>query len=78
MKTWPIWMEGFHVMEGVCHAKYCGEWPGDTFAAACAAWAAQEDPGPCYQGMQLYDKARNTWWGCRLFDNERDARAIFG
>lgn len=79
MFTFPIWIEGSATNgEGRVAARYEGEWPGETFAEACAAWAKQKDAGPAYRGMDLFDPQRLTWWGCRLFDNEAAARKVFG
>jgi hypothetical protein len=31
-----------------------------------------------HRGYGNYDEKRNAIWGCRLFDNEADARKDFG
>lgn len=48
-------------------------WEGNTFQEACenALITLNWD-------MRYYDKQRNTYWGCRFFDNEAQARKSFG
>ena len=72
MKKYQVWMEGFHVMEGHATAEFLGEYEAETFLEACQK-AADDHPG--YGG---YSPERNCIWGCRLFDNETDARRDFG
>lgn len=69
---YSIWMEGFQVMEGKATAEFLGEYEADTFLEACQM-AADDHPG-----YGNYDPKRNCIWGCRLFDNEKDARGTFG
>ena len=70
--VYEVWMEGFHVMEGRGKATLLGKYEANSFLEACQK-AADEHPG-----YGNYDKKRNTIWGCRLFDNEFDARKSFG
>lgn len=48
-------------------------WEGETFQKACenALRTLKWD-------MSYYNKERNTYWACRFFDNEIDARNSFG
>ena len=69
---YSIWMEGFHIMEGKATAEHLGDYEADSFLDACQL-AADEHPG-----YGEYDAERNCIWGCRLFDNEIDARKSFG
>lgn len=72
MKLFDIWMEGFHINEGRTPGMYCGQYSGNTFQEACAKWNDLcGEPG-------YYDASRNTYYGCRFFDNEADARRSFG
>lgn len=72
MKTWPIWSEGYAATGDSSDATYHGEWPGETFRDACVAWSKS-----C-AAPQLFDAERLTYWGCRLFASEAEARATFG
>ena len=69
---YSVWMEGFHIMEGHGLAEYLGDYEANSFLEACKL-AADDHPG--YGG---YNPEYNTIWGCRLFDNEEDARRSFG
>lgn len=73
MKKWHVWMEGFEATGNSKPAEYGGEFEGDTFADACENWLKSAG-----MNEQLFDKARLTYWGCHLFDNEADARQKFG
>jgi len=46
--------------------------PRQNFAEACAVWN-REKGHPGY-----FDPERLTYWGCRFFDNEHNARKSFG
>lgn len=68
-----IWSEGY-VATGehgtaVCH----GDVAAPTLQDACDKLAAQD---PSFRAH--YDRGRMTFWGCRLFDNEADARRSYG
>ena len=53
-------------------AGFLGTYNADSFLEACKmAWND-------HRGYGNYDEERNTIWGCRLFDNEADARKDFG
>ena len=70
---YEVWMEGFHVMKCYALAECLGVYDAESFLDACQQ-AVKANPG--YE--ILYDKKRNTVYGCRLFDNEADARKSFG
>lgn len=73
-KQITLWMEGFHVMEGSAQAQYCGCYQADTLEEAVKLWVA-ENPR---ERTGLTNLNSLTYWGCRFFDNEKDARATFG
>ena len=52
----------------------CTLWKGDSFRGACVNALKSLD----WEMDHYYDYARNTYWGCRFFDNEQDARKSFG
>jgi len=71
---YDIWMEGFMFsMDERAEASYLGQSEGATFKDAVIAW---------YEKNPLRKHSFNpdnlTDWGCRLFDNEVDARRNFG
>ena len=68
-----IWSEGFIVMEARDGASCMGKSKGRNFREACKNFMKHHDPKNEY-----YDSKNNTYWGCKLFDNETDARASFG
>jgi hypothetical protein len=67
-----VWSEGYAITGNSSGATFEGKFKGATFRDACAEWAKTvEEP-------HLYNAKDNTYWGCRLFDNETDARRSFG
>ena len=68
-----IWSEGYRATGGYGHAQYEGVGHGETFQEACDDLARRNQVFNKY-----YDPERLTSWGCRLFDNESDARKSFG
>lgn len=77
-KLWEIWCEGYHVNEGKSPAVLFGLAWGDTFAEACIKYF-ETDKRRAAKEVEMYFKPdRLTYWGCRLFDNEADAREAFG
>lgn len=69
MKAYPIYMEGYQATGDGAKAHYVGEGVGNSFLDACRRR---------YVGDVWYDPNRNTYWGCRLFDNLEDAQRSFG
>jgi len=76
---YEVWIEGYvatgesavaHRLESI-DGKYL--WEGETFNDACI-----EAMKGCNLPMPFYDKERNAFWGCRFFDNEKDAKESFG
>ena len=68
-----IWQEGYRATGDQAPASKAGEAEGDNFKAACEEFA-HANP----EWAKYFDSARMTHWGCRLFDNEADARKSFG
>lgn len=71
---WEIWIEGYSVTGNSSTAQHKGQYAGHTFEEACARWADSLEP----ESKSYYDPIANTFWGCRLFNNEADARKAFG
>lgn len=71
-KKWQIWSEGYAVTGNESPARLMGEVEADTFEQACVKWSeASSEP-------YLFNQDKLTYSGCRLFDNEADARERFG
>lgn len=75
MKLWSLWTEGYVVTGNNNGATFHGSWEGETFEDAVRNFQNSiEDE----RSRDLVDLERMSWWGCRFFDNERDARLSFG
>ncbi len=72
MNNYTIWMEGFLITGGGAPAQFLGMYEANSFLEACKT--------AVHVGNHTsdYNEERNTIWGCRLFDNEKDARRSFG
>lgn len=71
-EKWEVWSEGYVATGQRSDAQFMGYGFGATFKEACAELAQRERWG------SLYNKERNTHWGCRLFRTEAEARKSFG
>lgn len=71
---WEVWTEGYAATGQSSPAKFWGTYEAPTFKEACLKWV--ETLGA--EGQSYYNKENNTYWGCRFFDNEIDARKSFG
>lgn len=68
--VFDVWIEGYAATGGSSRALFLGKHAAETFELACIeACRAREMP---------HDPHNNTVWGCRMFDNEEDARKEFG
>lgn len=78
--NYNIWMEGCETMEGKTPASFVESVEASSFQEACDKCKLNKIiiDDPCYKGYNLYDSKRLSFWGCRLFDNEIDARKSFG
>jgi len=74
---WEIWTEGYLCsgMEGIpAPAKFLGTSFAPSFKEACVAFFRGRDP----KRYGDFNPDTMQFWGCRLFDNEADARKSFG
>lgn len=78
VKKYSLWNEGYAVTGEFATATYLGEFEGDSFNEACDNWAKtlDEESIKCYKPGT--DEYRPSYWACRIFDNEIDARKSFG
>lgn len=68
-QVFQVWSEGYRASGDRGTATFHGQVEAENFKAAC-----DQIIGNSY----LYDSERLTYWGCRLFDNELEARKSFG
>ena len=73
MKEYQIWSEGFRVMEGSSGAILHGHAKGVDLNDACKNLAKKDK-----EFAKNFSADRMAWWGCKIYDNETDARKTFG
>lgn len=71
MREFEIWEEGYAITGNEARASFVGREVGESFLDACKTWFKKHP-------VKDYDPERNAVWGCRLYDNEADARKSFG
>ena len=69
---YEVWMEGYAATGDCGTATRLGSFEAASFKQAC------EKAIQVNKMQKHYDPSRNTYWGCRMFDNERAARKSFG
>ena len=74
MKQYEIWTEGYVVTGQSAGASLMGTAKGKDFEDACLNYFDPHDK----EHMRYFDPKRFTYWGCKLFDNQADARKSFG
>lgn len=62
---YEVWMEGYAATGESGPAQLHSIEEADSFQEACEA---------SFKHDMYFDKEKLTWWACRLFDNETDAR----
>lgn len=62
-----VWMEGFKTNGYETKHELLGTYRANTFIEACRLAVADHDL------WEDYNRANNTVYGCRLFDNELDS-----
>jgi hypothetical protein len=73
MVPYQIWSEGYIATDQHGNALYHGSQEADNFEDALNKFAAANP-----EFNRYYNKRHKTFWGCCLFDNEKDARKRFG
>lgn len=74
MAIFDVWKEGFACTGQIATAELVGRMEADSFKAAVQKLYDELTPA----ARSDWDLERMTIWGCRLFDNEADARRGFG
>jgi hypothetical protein len=78
-REFEVWIEGYAATGEHGEAQrlnLTGQqtmWKGNDFKCACLNAIMSLD-----WELKYYDGIRNTYWACRFFDNEVDARKSFG
>lgn len=72
MRRFSIWSEGYRATGENGTAVCRGSAEGETFKDACIAFFRGRGDA------SYFDPEHLTYWCCRLFDNEADARRSFG
>lgn len=67
--NYQIWSEGYITNGLTGYAFFHGEIESDNFINACKIF---------FKDSKYYNVVKNTYFGCRLFDNKEDARKNFG
>ena len=79
MEKYDVWMEGYSIQGDTSKAYLLGTEEALTFKEACVKLLERlgEDKQLGWK-MTYYKPETNTYWGCRFFNNEADARKSFG
>lgn len=64
-----VWSEGYAATEECSKAVFHGMVYAESFRAACIEK---------FRYNNTFNSERLTLWGCKLFNNEADARKLFG
>ena len=75
VQHYNLWTEGYKATGDYSPANYHGQWAGDSFQDAIQAF---KDSLGDHRDATLIDVERETFWGCKFFDNETDARRFVG
>jgi hypothetical protein len=73
IKHWEIWSEGWRATGEGGDATYWGSIVAKSFQEACGLLANKNS-----HFKESFDKEKMQHWGCKLFDNELEARRTFG
>jgi hypothetical protein len=69
--NYDIWLEGFEFsIDESATASFIETVEAESFQEACDKCKLSND--------SLYNSKNLTYWGCKLYDNENDARKNFG
>lgn len=76
-KSFTLWVEGFAATGEYGTAQRLGTYTGETFGDAVRKWDREKNSRNTY-GKLTEHEGHFDVWGCRIFDNEADARKHFG
>ena len=78
MKTYEIWIEGYECTGQSSGALFKGIYEGNSLKEACLNKAIKDPDFAKYLKCAPGKNGRCSYWGCTIFDNEKDARKLFG
>lgn len=70
-----VWCEGYRATGEHGTASFLGRFPGATFRDAVITAMHQQE---WEQRDGLFNEERLSYWGCKFYDNETDARRRYG
>lgn len=76
MKTFNVWTEGWAANEGRFGATFMGSVEAENLVDACKK--LRQKGGPASARYWRIEEKAAYYYGCKAFDNERDARKSFG
>ena len=68
-RIYEIWSEGYAATGECGKATFHGRVRARSFGAACEK---------IFRGDSNFNSKELSYWACKLFDNEKDARRAFG
>lgn len=79
-KIWEVWAEGYSATGEHGTAVYVGRKWAVTFNRACELLHIEKGGSKAWGEFtpERPDGRPPMFWGCRLYDNEVDARRLFG
>lgn len=77
MKTYTLWMEGYAATGESGGARCLGSFEAETFVDAVKVWDRECNYDKGF-GTLSVSGGQASVWGCRIFDNQRDAQRSFG
>lgn len=82
VREYEIWSEGYAATGERGYAFFHGKMTGKSFNEACIRFFEMKDSdfrnGMDAENAELFDAEQLTYWGCRLFPTEAEARKSFG
>lgn len=76
MKKYQLWEEGFATNGESGTATFLGEVEAESFQEAFRKYVTKKYSDNEIKSLVNFD--RLSIWGCRVYDNEKDARKLFG
>jgi hypothetical protein len=70
-----LWCEGYAATGERAPATFLGSFKAGSIDEAVERWVEQAKPD---EGLVAKQGGVWRYWGCRIFDNEADARKAFG
>ena len=73
-KSYEVWLEGYAATGQFGTAQYLGAFTATSFVEACTKAMDHNHMDTRYFQLGTHP----SYWGCRFYDNESDARRSFG